>query len=139
MSPRNAGPVEPRFWEKVDASGDCWLWTAAHQGDGYGVFWAAGRQVGAHRFAYETLVGPIPAGHQLDHLCRVPSCVNPDHLEPVTPRINQHRGFGLGGRNARKETCPRGHDYSGVDFAGRRICHPCQAERQRAYRARRAA
>lgn len=131
-------PPDERFWIRVDASGDCWDWTGAHLAEGYGVIQVNGKPVGAHRYAWMTLVGPIPDGYELDHLCRRPSCVNPDHLEPVTPAENQRRGYGLSGRNARKTACPRGHAYSGKDYAGRRICHACQRERQRAYRERQA-
>lgn len=84
-----------RFWSKVDKRGadDCWLWTGALT-TGYGRFHVA---VGvplvlAHRFAYEALVGRIPRGLDLDHLCRVRACVNPAHLEPVTRRNNLMRG-----------------------------------------------
>lgn len=85
-------PVADRFWRLVDKSGDCWLWMGA-KWKGYGQFgvqqspgvWPLRK---AHRVAYELIVGPIPDGMQLDHLCRNPSCVNPDHLEPVTNREN---------------------------------------------------
>lgn len=78
-----------RFWAKVDKSGPsgCWFWTASKTQSGYGMFHGKG----AHRYAYELLVGPVPTGFQLDHLCRVKHCVNPDHLEPVTPRKNRGR------------------------------------------------
>lgn len=94
-------PVIERFLEKVevDPSG-CWLWTAKRNSKGYGIFWTgpktkerAGTWNRAHRVAYRLFVGPIPDGMLLDHLCRVPGCVNPDHLEPVTNRENLLRGI----------------------------------------------
>src|SRR6266496_2265386 len=88
-----------RFWAKVDRSGGsraCWLWTGKTGRDGYGRIGLGGRgalvRVRAHRFAYELLIGPIPDGLQIDHLCRVRHCVNPAHLEPVTQRENILRG-----------------------------------------------
>lgn len=66
----------------------CWIWQRTKTPDGYGL--QNGK--GAHRIYYERHVAPIPAGHHIDHLCRVPSCVNPDHLEPVTPAENVRRG-----------------------------------------------
>ena len=84
-----------RFWAKVvnDTETGCWLWSGATT-TGYGRFHLAMGLplVVAHRFAYETLVGPVPAGLDLDHLCRVRRCVNPAHLEPVTRRENLMRG-----------------------------------------------
>lgn len=87
---------EDRFWEKVDIRdfNGCWVWTAAKSTCGYGRF-GMGRkgtgQVQAHRLSYEWLVGPIPPGMQLDHVCRVRSCVNPEHLRIVTNAQNsQH-------------------------------------------------
>ena len=79
-----------RFWARVDV-GLCWEWTGSND-RGYGMFRLDGRTVRAHRWAWETLVGPIPRGLHLDHLCRNPPCVNPDHLEPVTQPENIRRG-----------------------------------------------
>lgn len=82
-----------RFWMKVEFTDTCWLRTAMNDKAGYGSFnhtWD--RKVPAHRYAYEFCVGPIPEGLQIDHLCRVHNCVNPDHLEPVTARENVRRG-----------------------------------------------
>ena len=88
---RRPRPVEARFWEKVDVDPlGCWLWTASVNEDGYGQF-MADRSVLAHRFAFELLRGPIPRNLELDHLCRVRPCVNPDHLEPVTHEENVRR------------------------------------------------
>lgn len=84
-------PVAERFWAKVHKTDSCWLWTASLT-FGYGSFWDGKGQVRAHRFAYELLVDPIPEGLQLDHLCRIRHCVNPDHLEAVTNAENVQRG-----------------------------------------------
>lgn len=103
-----------RFWEKVDL-GDgtgCWLWTGARNPNGYGQFWS-GRRLGlAHRYAYETLVGPIPDGLSLDHLCRVPACVNPVHLEPVSHRENCLRGISPAAQQAQQTHCKNGREFT---------------------------
>jgi hypothetical protein len=84
------GQIKVRFWSKVDQGEDCWRWTACTS-NGYGRFSVKRQPVLAHRFAYELLVGPIPEGLELDHLCRNRWCVNPDHLEPVTHDENVRR------------------------------------------------
>lgn len=77
---------------EIDPVAGCWLWTAAKNNGGYGMFtFTTGWRRSAHRVSYETFVGPIPDGLQLDHLCRVRHCVNPDHLEPVTAAENTRR------------------------------------------------
>lgn len=102
--------VEERFWSKVDKSGECWLWTAGKTGGGYGHFHpAADGPVRAHRLAYEMVIGPIPEGMQLDHLCRVRHCVNPAHLEPVTNRENALRGMAPSIIARRTGKCSNGH------------------------------
>lgn len=106
----------------------CWNWTASCTSNGYGQFHinsGAKRNVGAHRWAYETLVGCVPDGLQLDHLCRNRRCVNPAHLEPVTPQVNTLRGATLPARNARKTHCPQGHMYGAPGPDNRRRCPEC--------------
>lgn len=125
------GSPEDRFWPRVDKQDDgCWLWTATLDSDGYGSLWVQGTMVSTHRFAYELLVGPIPDGLTLDHLCRVRRCVNPDHLEPVTHRENTLRGESFAAANAAKTRCPRGHPYDDentyVDGDGGRHCRTCR-------------
>ncbi len=85
-----ARPIAERFWEKVDKSGACWLWTAATAGFGYGKFVVKKGQApqSAHRLAYAWEVGPIPAGAQVLHRCDEPRCVNPAHLFLGTQRDN---------------------------------------------------
>ena len=99
---RELQPVAERFWAKVDTSGDCWVWTAARNGFGYGKFSVGrGHDVPAYRWAYRFLVGPVPRGYLLDHLCRNRLCVRPDHLEPVTHAENIRRGWQAATRSSR--------------------------------------
>lgn len=77
-----------RFWPKVDKSGECWEWTAEIGRSGYGRFWLGGRRQYAHRVAYELANGPIPSEMMIDHMCHNLTCVNPDHLRPVTNKQN---------------------------------------------------
>lgn len=85
------GTASERFWKRVDKTGDCWLWTGGVDWDGYGLFRGDNCTIGAHRFAYQDLRGAIPDGYVTDHLCRVRRCVNPDHMEIVTPAENTRR------------------------------------------------
>lgn len=90
--------VEERFWSKVQPTGFCWEWIGGLD-VGYGFFALTHDiKVGAHRWAYEHLVGPIPEGLHIDHLCRNRQCVNPDHLEPVTLEENTRRMHAVRGR-----------------------------------------
>lgn len=123
---------EERFWAKVRKTESCWLWASTINSSGYGAFSADSTDVLAHRFAYELLVGPIPAGLVLDHLCRVRHCVNPAHLEPVTVVENLRRGESFSAQNAAKTHCPAGHPYDAgntIVRRGRRECRACVAAR----------
>lgn len=131
-----------RFMEKVDQHEDgCWLWTAGSNGNGYGVFHVGvveGSKVRsyAHRWSYEQHVGPIPDGLDIDHLCRVRECVNPDHLEPVTRRTNLRRSPLVGRSSHPKDECLRGHELAGenlyVSPQGVRRCRTCDRAREQA-------
>lgn len=133
-----------RFWSKVHfGPGECWEWTGARNQDGYGIFHVPGtlnRVIRAHRFAYETFIGPIPEGLELDHLCRNHACVNPDHVEVVTNQENSRRGIAgiVNAQRQRAKThCPRGHPYDEVNTLvrsnGRRECLTCKRARNRAW------
>jgi len=106
---------EVRFWAKVDKSGDCWIWTAAKNQLGYGLFCEQNpitkknTMHKAHRLAYELTLGPIEAGKHLDHMCHVPSCVNPAHLRPTSNKENMENRAGA---NANSKTGVRGVHYS---------------------------
>lgn len=80
----------------------CWIWPRAQQARGYGTTYRNGKTILAHRALWERTNGPIPEGLELDHLCRVPACVRPDHMEPVTHRENMLRGKWPNGRGRRK-------------------------------------
>lgn len=129
--------LSPRIVAKI-AFGDCWEWTGARS-DGYGHIRSAGAVRLAHRVVWETLVGPVPEGMELDHLCRNRGCVNPDHMQVVTHRTNGLRGYGAAGQHARKALCPRGHPYDMIVKNGGRTargCLRCQAAKTRRYAAK---
>src|SRR5690554_3562090 len=93
MSKPGPKPTDPkvRFWAKVKkgADSECWLWTAGVQGKGYGQFYIAKRQpIGAHRYSWSLVNGPIPPGKFVMHMCDNPPCVNPLHLRLGTARDN---------------------------------------------------
>jgi hypothetical protein len=84
-----------RFWAKVDKSGECWLWTAQIDKDGYGITSHLGTSRKAHRVSWEMACGPVPGSLTLDHLCRVKTCVRPSHLEPVSASENLRRSWAV--------------------------------------------
>lgn len=124
-SSRKAQPLDNY---KVDPETGCWIWQGHVARNGYGMAGYQRRVWYAHRLVFTLLRGPIPEGNQLHHECENPSCVNPDHLLPVTPR--EH---GRLTRGPRKTHCVRGHEYSeentrtSINTRGylQRNCRPC--------------
>lgn len=123
----------------VDQVFGCWLWTGQKNIYGYGTV-ATGRKFHgmAHAIAWKLFKGEIPAGCEIDHLCKNHGCVNPDHLDPVSHAVNVERGDG-GWHNRVKTHCPRGHPYNGANLyvipsTGSRLCAECQREHKRAYK-----
>jgi HNH endonuclease/helix-turn-helix, Psq domain len=102
-----------RFWAKLDRSGDCWLWTGECRPNGYGRLRVGAQTMSAHRFAYETSAGPIPAGLQVLHRCDVKRCCRPDHLYVGTQLDNMRdkveRGRWRGGRPKGSRNGPGAH------------------------------
>lgn len=135
-----------RFWSKAtpEPNSGCWLWTGAHVWNEYGVIRVDRKAVYAHRYSYETLVGKVGDGLQLDHHCRTRSCVNPQHLEPVTQRENLRRGD-RGMEWGTETHCRYGHEYTVDNAAPRRdrkngkTCRECNRNKARACRERKAA
>jgi len=117
---------EGHFWAKVKKTEHCWLWTGCIKSNGYGTYGKEGKY--AHRISYVLTRGEIPLGLQLDHLCRVRNCVNPDHLEAVTRKENIRRGMAGSGINSRKTSCIRGHKLSGSNLlvVGKRKKRQCK-------------
>lgn len=137
MSERKRGgmnvPNKDRFWKFVEKTDSCWNWTGTRTWNGYGEYHYDKERFRAHRFSYQELVGQIPDGLILDHLCRNRLCVNPAHLEPVTNRENLLRGAGFPAVHAKKTTCPRGHPYDRI-YSGERKCSICAAQAKVRYR-----
>lgn len=126
MSPAARNYIE-RLWERAipEPNSGCLLWTGYVQPQrGYGMIRVGRTMKLTHRVAYELTKGPIPDGLELDHKCRVRSCMNPDHLEPVTHLENIRRGH-----NATKSHCVNGHPLSGQNIIARgnrlRLCLEC--------------
>lgn len=139
--------IESRIYVRLDSG--CWEWLGVIAPNGYGMLGIGRRSLGekrtayAHRLSYETFVGPIPAGHDLDHLCRNRCCCNPAHLEPVTRRENNLRGDGpaiLSALNGSKTHCKNGHAFTPENTrmrpTGGRECKECRRQIKARYLAR---
>ena len=125
----------------INQNSGCWEWVNPRS-DGYGRFYLNRKQVLAHRFAYQALVGEVETGLDLDHLCRNRKCCNPEHLEPVTRRENCRRSPIMGKWKLATTHCPEGHEYNSdntyTDKRGKRNCRACGRQAQREYRERQA-
>ena len=118
-----------RFTSKYKKVGECWLWQAPLDKDGYGSFFFRGAIRRAHRVAYFGTNGEIPEGNVVNHVCRVRNCVNPQHLQCITHEENSMKdSTSKGYINSQKTACPQGHPYDKVVVYGgrtQRICSIC--------------
>ena len=140
--PGTADGLPSRVLDKIspEPNTGCWLWTGSLNRGGYGMLWAHNKRGLAHRMVYLMSGKTIPDGLQLDHLCRVRNCVNPDHLRPVTQRENILRGSGMSTVHAAKSCCPKcGGSYHTLKSNGQRRCRACKNEINRLYATRKRA
>ena len=131
-------PVDERFWSLVNKEGPwwhgsrCWLWLG-RLSHGYGRLWVGRMNQRAHRLSYQWSKGQIDPNLELDHLCRIRHCVNPEHLESVTAKTNNLRGIGVAAQCARKTHCIQGHPFNEANAMlrpnGHRRCKTCQDTR----------
>ncbi|NRH33223.1 MULTISPECIES: HNH endonuclease signature motif containing protein [Rhodococcus] len=142
MTPDERERLERRFTAKIVVDGTgCHMWQGAHNGR-YPTLSLNGRTVYGHQLAWTLEHGrAIRPGHQIDHTCRTPLCVNPDHLDEITRRMNILLGSGPSARNAAKIFCDRGHPLFGDNLYtapnGWRVCIMCRDGRNRKYAAKR--
>jgi hypothetical protein len=132
-----------QFWTSVEVPyqpSGCWIWKGSIGPKGYGRFSIRGHNYAAHRVSRQLLVSDVTPDKQLDHLCRNRLCVNPDHVEPATNRVNVLRGYGPTAINSSKTSCNRGHAYTPENTyltpsrPGERACRICKSNTRRAYR-----
>jgi len=139
----------------IEGPGGCWLWTGHLNDGGYAQTAMSAKAVGdytpgaryrctVHRWTYELHIATIPAGLDLDHLCRVRHCVNPWHLEPVTRSVNLKRAVGIGSQWSKRTHCKNGHEYTAENTYrsardNARVCRQCQRDRNRNRKGRGAA
>lgn len=133
MSEPSRESIEERITSEPTSG--CWIWLGYVDRLGYGHVCSMGRNRPAHRVSYELHRGPIPDGLVIDHLCRVPGCVNPWHLEPVSQAENKLRGMSLGAQAWRQNACLRaGHPLTHRVGHPRRECVVCEKVTSRARR-----
>lgn len=138
----NESPRETIFRKSIpEPNTGCWLWLGNLDPGGYAQQNRNGRTSLAHIVAYENFVAAIPAKYEVDHLCKVRCCVNPEHLEAVTVKVNCHRSDNVGGVNARKLVCNNGHPFDVYNTRykksnGARQCRTCLMLATRRYRSR---
>jgi hypothetical protein len=123
--------------------GECWLYNGFVERNGYARMTVLGVRYLVHRLAYEAFVGPIPQGYEIDHLCFVRHCCNPDHLEPVTSKTNTMRSQSPARFNAEKTHCAQGHPFDLLNtiykvgkHGHQRECRACKLERLKRRRRR---
>lgn len=137
-----ATPIELRIAAKFSVQHEtgCQIWQGSLDRHGYGQIFAGGKTFRVHRLNYILAKGELDVSVKLDHLCRNRACINPDHLDPVSDRVNILRGESFSAVNARKTHCDHGHEFSKTNthFSKKRNCRACACVRSRAYAAKKA-
>ena len=136
--------IEERMWDHVRTEkGGCWLWEGYVDKDGYGRMVSREHSVVVsgyvHRMAWEQYRGAIPKGMQIDHLCKIKNCVNPEHLEVTSPQVNNLRSNSMAAKYARRDACKHGHPLTGANVrkvGNTRVCQTCNRQRVAEHRAR---
>jgi len=126
-----------RFWNNIEKTDSCWNWKASLFKNGYGQFSDNYKKWYAHRFSYQLLKGELIEGLTIDHLCRNRACVNPEHLEQVTKKVNNLRGEGFCAKEARQTHCIHGHEFNEDNTyweGNKRHCRPCNTIHRRILR-----
>ena len=142
MLRNSTGYLLKRIKAKMKVVDDCWIWTGSLNKKGYGITTRRGQKAYVHRLAYELMQDPIPYKMHIDHLCNVPACFNPVHLQVVTLKENLARGDS-GSFNRNKQTCPQGHEYNQANTyhwkqnKNYRSCLECLRIRSREYQRKR--
>jgi len=125
-----------RFASKSKKARDCLIWQGPLDKDGYGTFYLRRMNRRAHRVAWFSIHGDLPDDHVINHVCRNPSCVNPQHLQAITRSENVMRDSGaITYINSQKTHCPAGHPYDRI-YSGQRYCSICEAAKKKRLRAR---
>ncbi len=133
--PKKVPVVDRVLKDATETADGCWIPGLKPNSIGYVQVHLAGKLLLAHRVIYEEFRGQIPDGLVLDHLCRNRACCNPEHLDPVTTRVNVLRGSGPVQDNAVKTRCIHGHPFDAANTyvcsRGWRQCRTCKASRGR--------
>lgn len=142
MSPRTTKTnFSNRFWSKVSKTGECWLWIGSLNNNGYGQMRINTRSHLAHRLSYELTYGKISKGLVVNHLCEMPNCVNPKHLEAITQLENVHKGRASRSKpHKQRAYCKNGHSMVPENvyiYKNNRACRECRKLRVYAHRAER--